>query len=379
MAEPTGPLASPTIDPDGVRGPAAVAHRVGRSPLALALGGSVILHLAVAAALFPRDAARPTLRPIIAVEFVRGEPGQNTREVKTALAAAPGAGAVTKPTPPAPKSAPPPAETKPVKKTPAKTHPVAKTTPPEPAPAKTSPKAAEPTPEKPKLLEQRAEATPSAPTAPPTPKATPPAPKAAAKTPTPKPAPPKAETALAPPAPKSAPTRPTNDAPIQTVLKPEPKAAPKKTHRTARIRTQPKPRTAARPKPVHERTARRTATKRPVRRPARDKQASRKQVASAPAGLYVPPRPGRGSGRNRPPVYPRRAQREGWQGRVLLFVEVTAKGTVSSLRIYRTSGYGILDRAAARAIRQWRFDPARRGGRAVAGWLVIPVRFQLNP
>jgi protein TonB len=36
-----------------------------------------------------------------------------------------------------------------------------------------------------------------------------------------------------------------------------------------------------------------------------------------------------------------------------------------------------LDRAAAEAIKRWRFHPARYGDKAVESWLRIPIEFRL--
>ncbi|MFQ5503236.1 MAG: energy transducer TonB [Planctomycetota bacterium] len=60
-------------------------------------------------------------------------------------------------------------------------------------------------------------------------------------------------------------------------------------------------------------------------------------------------------GENRPPRYPSRAIHLGWQGRVLLEVHVSDRGRVLLVRILESSGHGILDRAASKAIKQWRF------------------------
>jgi len=81
---------------------------------------------------------------------------------------------------------------------------------------------------------------------------------------------------------------------------------------------------------------------------------------------------------NRPPPYPADAYRLGKQGRVLLEVQVTTQGVVESLRILESSGDASLDKSALETVRTWRFEPARRGGRAVAGALNVPVRFAIR-
>lgn len=57
------------------------------------------------------------------------------------------------------------------------------------------------------------------------------------------------------------------------------------------------------------------------------------------------------------PAYPPQAQRIGDEGQVVLRIYVTPAGTVSRTEIVRSSGRGYFDRAAASAMRQWRFNP----------------------
>jgi protein TonB len=54
-------------------------------------------------------------------------------------------------------------------------------------------------------------------------------------------------------------------------------------------------------------------------------------------------------GTNPPPPYPSTARRRGWEGEVLLLVDVTAQGEVCNVTVSRSSGYRILDRAALNA------------------------------
>ena len=78
------------------------------------------------------------------------------------------------------------------------------------------------------------------------------------------------------------------------------------------------------------------------------------------------------------PAYPPLARLRGYQGMVVLFVEVLADGRVGQVGIRRSTGHEILDRAALEAIRTWRFEPGRRTGRAVTMSVEVPVRFVLN-
>lgn len=77
-------------------------------------------------------------------------------------------------------------------------------------------------------------------------------------------------------------------------------------------------------------------------------------------------------------VYPEEARRRGWEGRVLLRLSINAEGRVTRAEVIQSSGYRILDEAAARAVRSWRSKPAHVGGRPVATVEVQPVRFRLR-
>lgn len=81
---------------------------------------------------------------------------------------------------------------------------------------------------------------------------------------------------------------------------------------------------------------------------------------------------------SRPPEYPSQAELRGWEGRVLLRVHVAADGTVGHIAISSSSGHSILDAAAARAVRSWRFVPASCDGIPISSVEHIPVRFSLK-
>ncbi len=75
---------------------------------------------------------------------------------------------------------------------------------------------------------------------------------------------------------------------------------------------------------------------------------------------------------NSPPVYPSAAKRKGYEGTVLLSVKILANGMVAELRVKRSSGYSILDRAALKAVQKWRFEIP------FTMWVDVPVRFVLE-
>jgi protein TonB len=75
------------------------------------------------------------------------------------------------------------------------------------------------------------------------------------------------------------------------------------------------------------------------------------------------------------PEYPIEALRRALHGRVTLRVKVSAAGNVSDLAVAQSSGYLSFDEAALEAVRDWRFEPARRFGRPVASTVLLPIRF----
>ena len=81
---------------------------------------------------------------------------------------------------------------------------------------------------------------------------------------------------------------------------------------------------------------------------------------------------------NPPPKYPGLARRRGHEGTVIMDVLVDPKGKVKELRLFQSSGYPVLDRAAVKSVRSWEFEPGRRGDEAVEMWVKIPIRFQLK-
>ncbi len=78
------------------------------------------------------------------------------------------------------------------------------------------------------------------------------------------------------------------------------------------------------------------------------------------------------------PDYPVQAKRMGWEGRVLLRVEVLASGSVGQVSIAKSSGHDLLDEAALDAVRRWKFVPAKRDGMAVNSSVNVPINFNLK-
>jgi protein TonB len=76
------------------------------------------------------------------------------------------------------------------------------------------------------------------------------------------------------------------------------------------------------------------------------------------------------------PPYPKRAERNGWEGTVLLRLAITAAGAVEKVEIAETSGYELLDQQARASVSAWRFKPARRNGIAIAATVQQPILFR---
>jgi protein TonB len=87
-------------------------------------------------------------------------------------------------------------------------------------------------------------------------------------------------------------------------------------------------------------------------------------AASAPVPVSMPP-----------PRYPPAALRDRASGTVVLRVQVGVDGVPTDVEIVRSSRSRPLDRAAATAVRDWRFRPAQRDGQAVPGVVQVPINF----
>lgn len=67
------------------------------------------------------------------------------------------------------------------------------------------------------------------------------------------------------------------------------------------------------------------------------------------------------------------------EGQTTLRLFISQRGTVDTVRLERGSGYAAFDSAALAGSHQLRFRPATRGGKPVAAWFLLPVKFELNP
>ena len=66
------------------------------------------------------------------------------------------------------------------------------------------------------------------------------------------------------------------------------------------------------------------------------------------------------------------------EGSVSVRIEVDANGVPGDVRVVERSGERSrdLDRAVINAVRDWRFEPAMKDGKPVAGAVVLPVEFK---
>jgi protein TonB len=104
------------------------------------------------------------------------------------------------------------------------------------------------------------------------------------------------------------------------------------------------------------------------------------QNASTPSPVQLDTEPDyRADYLNNPrPAYPMVARRMGFNGKVILNVEVLAEGKAGQVLLHQSSGYKILDESALRTVKTWKFSPAKRFGQPVTQWFLVPIKFSLE-
>ncbi len=187
-------------------------------------------------------------------------------------------------------------------------------------------------------------------------------------------------------APQATPTDPPPPEPPPPIeAKPEPKPKP-----VIKPRTPPKP---VAPRPV-ERPAAITELPSPIsfesETASSDNEGDANSSPSAPRAALAGPVSDHAGGsttsarfdaaylNNPKPRYPPISRRMREQGKVMLKVLVTPEGRAGAVEISRSSGFGRLDSAAVESVRKWRFVPAKRAGRTVESWVLIPIVFNLE-
>ena len=78
------------------------------------------------------------------------------------------------------------------------------------------------------------------------------------------------------------------------------------------------------------------------------------------------------------PIYPRLAKDKGYQGEVILRVQLLSDGRVGEIKVKKSSGHEILDRSAIAAVKQCEFIPGRERNIPIWYWVNIPIKFQLQ-
>lgn len=81
---------------------------------------------------------------------------------------------------------------------------------------------------------------------------------------------------------------------------------------------------------------------------------------------------------NEPPRYPEADRLAGHEGTVVVTATVDALGVVLDVALRTPSPFPGLNREALRAVRGWRFEPARRHGEPVATTTDVTVEFRLQ-
>jgi protein TonB len=79
---------------------------------------------------------------------------------------------------------------------------------------------------------------------------------------------------------------------------------------------------------------------------------------------------------NQGPEYSEEARKAKWQGSLLLSVIVDETGHPQQIKVSKSLGLG-LDQKAIEAVEKWRFNPARKAGKAVPMQVQVAVEFQL--
>ena len=104
-----------------------------------------------------------------------------------------------------------------------------------------------------------------------------------------------------------------------------------------------------------------------------DKARAERSATNRPAAISRDARP---LTSNAEPKYPASMLRAGVGGTVVVLAEVDAQGNPVNVRVVERSGERDLDRAALSAVKQWRFEPAMRNGKAIATSVKVPVDFK---
>jgi len=79
------------------------------------------------------------------------------------------------------------------------------------------------------------------------------------------------------------------------------------------------------------------------------------------------------------PEYPPELLSKGVEGVVVLKIEVSSSGDVVNCSLHTTSGFPEMDQSALKAVKTWKFVPAKLLGQSVACTVLKKVRFKIVP
>ncbi len=107
-------------------------------------------------------------------------------------------------------------------------------------------------------------------------------------------------------------------------------------------------------------------------------ETSQQQASLSSISQEMKPRYGVRGLPNPAPRYPYKSRTKGEQGKVILQVVVNRKGRADEITVVQSSGYSRLDKAARKAVKKWKFQPAQKDGRSTRGIVQVPISFVLE-
>ncbi len=62
----------------------------------------------------------------------------------------------------------------------------------------------------------------------------------------------------------------------------------------------------------------------------------------------------------------------------MLQILLSTTGEVLTAEVEETSGYQEFDQAAVKAVKSWKFSPARKDDKVVEAWVLVPISFKID-